>query len=71
MSQNCAVLNLLLFGTRIRLLTAVEAPQSVMLHLPSGAVRAARRCWQQQADVGFEFLEPLLEACGNKGLLAQ
>jgi hypothetical protein len=54
-SQNCVVLNLSLFGSRIRLLTDGEAPQTVLLHLPSGVVRAARRCWQQ-ADVGFEFI---------------
>ena len=56
MSQNCVVLNLSPLGTRIRLLKEGEAPQTVMLHLPNGAVRAARRCWQQQADVGFEFI---------------
>jgi hypothetical protein len=64
-SQSCVVLNFSPLGAGVRLLIEGKAPEAVILHLPGGAVRAARRRWQHQADVGFEFVEPLPDACNT------
>jgi hypothetical protein len=37
--------------------TEWDVPETVLLRLPDGAVRAARRRWQRDADAGFEFIE--------------
>lgn len=58
-SQGCVIVNLSRVGVRIHLLAEGEAPETLMLHLPGGVVRAARRRWQHDAEVGFEFVEPL------------
>lgn len=57
--QSCVILNLSRVGARVHLVSQGEAPETAMLHLPGGEVRAARRRWQRNAEVGFEFVEPL------------
>ena len=51
----CVVLDVSLTGARVHLLSPEEAPRTVVLHLPGGDVRTARRCWQRDSVVGFEF----------------
>jgi hypothetical protein len=53
----CVVLDVSLTGARVHLSTAVEVPEVVILRLPDGSKRRARRSWQRDAEVGFEFLE--------------
>ncbi|MBI0539260.1 hypothetical protein D9599_27400 [Roseomonas sp. KE2513] len=55
-SLNCAAFDLSVAGTRLCLLEYAEIPERVLLKLPGGAVRVARRCWQRGVEVGFEFI---------------
>ncbi|MFC7478531.1 PilZ domain-containing protein [Dankookia sp. GCM10030260] len=50
-----AVFNLSATGARVRLFSPAVMPEVVMLRLPDGTIRSARRCWQRGAEVGFEF----------------
>lgn len=52
---DCAAFDLSVTGARLSLLAAVDLPDRVILRLPSGVVRVARRCWQRGTQVGFEF----------------
>jgi hypothetical protein len=54
---DCVVLDLSATGARIHLTTEWDVPETVLLRLPDGAVRPARRRWQRDADAGFEFIE--------------
>jgi hypothetical protein len=54
---DCVVLDLSATGARIHLTAEWDVPETVLLRLPDGAVRAARRCWQQDMDAGFEYIE--------------
>jgi hypothetical protein len=54
---NCVVLDLSATGAGIYLTDSIDVPETVLLRLPDGVVRAARRRWQQDVAVGFEFLE--------------
>lgn len=53
---DCALLDLSTDGARVSLLAAADVPDLVTLRLPDGAARAARRRWQRNAEIGFEFL---------------
>jgi hypothetical protein len=53
----CVISDLSVTGARVHLLTPAPAPETVLLELPGGAVRAARRRWQIGSDAGFEFIE--------------
>lgn len=53
---DCAVLDVSCTGARLRLLGAREFPETALLRLPDGAVRAGRLRWQQNSEAGFEFL---------------
>jgi hypothetical protein len=55
--QDCVVLDVSQSGARVHLVAPGEAPEAVFLRLPDGAVRMARRRWQRDEDVGFEFLD--------------
>jgi hypothetical protein len=55
-SIRCVVLDVSPTGARVHLLAPEPAPEVVLLHLPGGAVRAARRCWQRNGEAGYEFL---------------
>ena len=56
-SLKCLVLDVSPTGARVHLLTPEAVAETVLLHLPGGAVQAARRCWQNGNDAGFEFIE--------------
>ena len=51
----CVVLDVSVSGARVHLLGVAEAPRTAILHLPDGSTRAAHRCWQRNAEVGFVF----------------
>jgi len=53
----CVVLDVSTTGARVHLSAAGEVPEVVILRLPDGSKRRARRTWQRDAEVGFEFLE--------------
>lgn len=55
-SIRCVVVDVSPTGARVHLLSPEPAPDTVLLHLPGGAVRAARRCWQREDEAGYEFL---------------
>ncbi|HEY8610549.1 MAG TPA: PilZ domain-containing protein [Roseomonas sp.] len=54
-SLNCVVLDLSRTGARIHLAAPSKLPEVVVLRLPDGALRNARRRWQRDADAGLEF----------------
>lgn len=56
-SIRCLVLDVSSTGARVQLLAPQPAPETVLLHLPGGDIRAARRCWQRGDEAGYEFLE--------------
>jgi hypothetical protein len=53
----CVVLDVSATGARVHLTAAVEVPEVVILRLPDGSKRRARRSWRRDAEIGFEFLE--------------
>jgi hypothetical protein len=55
----CVVLDVSATGARVYLSAAGEVSEVVILRLPDGSKRRARRTWQRDAEVGFEFLEQI------------
>jgi hypothetical protein len=53
----CVVLDVSATGARVHLSAAGEVPEIVILRLPDGSKRRARRSWQRDTEVGFEFLD--------------
>ena len=54
-SLNCVVLDLSRTGARIHLTSPWSLPEIVVLRLPDGVLRDARRRWQRDAEAGYEF----------------
>jgi hypothetical protein len=54
---DCVVLDLSTTGAGIYLPTSMDMPETLLLRLPGGAVRAAHLRWQQDAAAGLEFIE--------------
>jgi hypothetical protein len=57
--SRCVISDVSITGARVHLLTLAPdpAPETVLLELPGGDVRAARLRWQSGSDAGFEFIE--------------
>ena len=55
-SLDCVVFDLSATGARLCCQTSAEIPDLVILRLPDGTLRPARRRWQRGAEGGFEFL---------------
>ena len=53
---HCAALDVSSTGARVCFFIPFVAPKQLMLRLPDGQVRAARRRWQQGTQIGVEFL---------------
>ncbi|WP_424138999.1 PilZ domain-containing protein [Roseomonas chloroacetimidivorans] len=51
----CVVFDLSRAGARIHLFAPCAVPETVILRLPDGTIRQARRRWQRDAAVGLEF----------------
>ena len=57
LSIECAALDLSTSGARVYLPDPVFALSDVVLCLPGGSRRAARKRWQDGNDVGFMFVQ--------------
>ena len=53
---SCVVLNISSRGVLAHLPKPSSLPEVVILKLPDGTERSARKCWGRSTDVGFEFL---------------
>lgn len=60
--QACVVVNMSPLGVRLHLLSADTMPKAILLHLPGGITTVAHPRWQQGAEAGFAFPEPLSTA---------
>ena len=56
LSLACVIFELSATGMRVCLAADAIIPERVILQMPNGALRAARRVWQKNDEVGFEFL---------------
>ena len=55
--QRCVAVDVSASGVRLYLLEEQEAPERVVVHLPGGLIRPARRHWQHGIQVGYAFEE--------------
>jgi hypothetical protein len=62
MPSKVAVLDLSPTGALICLYSLAIVPTEILLRLPNGTFRRARRCWQRGQKVGLEFLDTVIEA---------